>query len=373
MKTEKLVIPVSEFESRLQKTLAILQEKNFDGLIAFSSYQEREGHVCYLTNHHISFPNGMSHVGLGHAAYILSADGKGFLVSPLGYEPQKVVNVHDAKTGFNLVEDIVNVLKSNFEGEKRLGIVGLDVIPAEYYISLEKALPELKFESANAILEEQRIIKSSNELEILRGAARIVDIGLQAGMEAVKAGITQLEVEFAARKALMNAGADFVPRVRISTGAAIETLSWPMTKNIELKSGDFVYLDLIGWYSNYGFDNSRVTVVGDPSDEQRDYLDHLVEATEWMIGALKPQVEMGFIMTESRARHIIPLGHGIGLEITENPWVSMGNRFTLEPNMVMCIEPIIVTPEFGGMTIEDTVVVTETGVEVLNRCPRVFW
>lgn len=373
MKTEKLVIPVSEFESRLQKTLAILQEKNFDGLIAFSSYQEREGHVCYLTNHHISFPNGMSHVGLGHAAYILSADGKGFLVSPLGYEPQKVVNVHDAKTGFNLVEDIVNVLKSNFEGEKRLGIVGLDVIPAEYYISLEKALPELKFESANAILEEQRIIKSSNELEILRGAARIVDKGLQAGMEAVKAGITQLEVEFAARKALMNAGADFVPRVRISTGAAIETLSWPMTKNIELKSGDFVYLDLIGWYSNYGFDNSRVTVVGDPSDEQRDYLDHLVEATEWMIGALKPQVEMGFIMTESRARHIIPLGHGIGLEITENPWVSMGNRFTLEPNMVMCIEPIIVTPEFGGMTIEDTVVVTETGVEVLNRCPRVFW
>ncbi|MCJ7622240.1 MAG: M24 family metallopeptidase [Anaerolineaceae bacterium] len=373
MKTEKLVIPASEFESRLQKTLAVLRAKDLDGLIAFSSYQEREGHVCYLTNHHISFPNGMSHVGLGHAAYILTADGKGFLISPLGYERHKVVNVHYAKTGNNLVADIVAVLKSNFEGEKRLGIVGMDVIPAEYYLNLEKAVPELKFEAANAILEDQRIIKSSNEVEILREAARIVDIGLQAGMEAVKEGITQLDVEFAAREALMKAGADFIPRVRISSGPAIETLSWPMTKNIELKKGDFVYLDLIGWYSNYGFDNSRVTVVGGPSDAQRNYLDHLVEATEWMIGALKPHKEMGFNMTESRGRHIIPLGHGIGLEICENPWVSMGNRFTLEPNMVMCIEPIIVTREFGGMTIEDTVVVTETGVEVLNQCPMAFW
>ena len=88
-----LALSKAEFESRLHRTQQLMAEKELDGLIAFSSYGEREGHVCYLTNHRNSFPNVMSHMGLGHAALVLPAEGLGVLVSPFGYEADKVVGI----------------------------------------------------------------------------------------------------------------------------------------------------------------------------------------------------------------------------------------------------------------------------------------
>jgi hypothetical protein len=80
-------IPREEFATRRERTQQLLGERGLDGLIGFSSYAEREGHVCYLSNHHLSFPNILSHQGLGHAALILPAEGLGVLVSPFGYGP----------------------------------------------------------------------------------------------------------------------------------------------------------------------------------------------------------------------------------------------------------------------------------------------
>jgi Xaa-Pro aminopeptidase len=371
--TERLALPEREFLSRQEKTARLLQQKELDGLIAFSSYAEREGHVCYLTNHHNSFPNVLSHAGLGHSAFVLPAEGKGVLVSPLGYETTKVVGIDYGKSGWDLIAGVVSATKEKRLDEGRIGIVGSDVIPAEYYKALIKALPKTTFEDANDLLESQRITKSQAEIGLLRDAARMADIGLQAGLEAVREGVREREIELAIREAALNAGVDFIPRIRVSTGPKIASLQWPMVGDRALERGDLVYLDFIGWYGNYGFDNSRVAVVGKASAEQKDYLDHLVEATEWMLDLLRPGREWEFVYTESRGRSITPLAHGIGLEICEQPWITMGKRFTLEPDMVLCVEPIVNSPRFGSMAIEETVVVTQTGVEVLNQCPRRFW
>lgn len=366
-------ITQAEFHQRKEKTLALMKAAGLDALIAVSSYQEREGNVCYLCNHHNAFPNGMSHTGLGHAAYVLFASGEGYLAAPLGYRQDKVHNVDVGRIDHDLVAGIVKSFKEKDLQEAKVGIAGMDVLPAEYYLRLGKALPDINLEIADEIIESQRLIKSPAEIELLKEAARIAGVGLKAGIAAVRTGATQQDVEFAARKAAMDAGADFIPRVRVSSGKKIETLNWPMTSQQVLEEGDFVFLDLIGWYANYGWDNSRVGVVGKATPEQKAYLDSMLDATDWMIEVMKPGKQMEFVYTEARSRQIVPIAHGIGLEICENPWINPSQRFTLQPGMTLCVEPMLITPEYGGMCTEDTIVVTETGIEVISQFERVFW
>lgn len=366
-------IPREEFAGRRAKTQELLREQGLDGLIAFSSYAEREGHVCYLANHHLSFPNVLSHSGLGHAALVLPVDDLGALVSPGGYEPEKCTGIKHARTGMDLVDELTATVKEMKLHKAKLGVAGLDVIPTEYYKALDGQLPRAQLENANALMENQRAIKSPAELALLRKAASIADRGLQVGIQAAKPGAWAYEVELAARRAALEAGADFIPRVRVSSGDRLTELRWPQVDQRQLKEGDLLFLDLIGWYGNYGFDNSRVTVVGTPTDDQIDYLNHAVEATDWMIEALRPGMINEFFYTESRGRKILPFAHGIGLEICENPWLTTTEKAVLEPNMVLCVEPTLESDRYGSIAVEDTVVITETGAEVLNECPRRFW
>jgi Xaa-Pro aminopeptidase len=371
---EALSVPREEYERRLERVQAEMKQRGLDGLIVFSGFQEREGHVCYLTNHRNAFPNVLSHMGLGHSALLLPVEGLGTLVSPMGYEAGKTINLDGARTGFSLVADLVDEVKKRGLETKNIGAAGLDIVPVEYYENVRKGLGNPSLEKADELLENERLIKSDVEVELLRGAAQVADAALVAGMEAAEQGATGHTVEMAAREAALRAGADFVPRVRVVTGPAIQTLSWPMTTDKKIAGGDFVYLDVIGWAGGYGFDNSRIKMVGEPTERQRNFLDHIIEANRWMISRLEPGVRLNFVLTMSRERRITPFGHGIGLEICENPWITLGSEnVTLKPNMVICIEPKVLDPQFGGMAVEDTVLITRTGVEVLNSCPHIFW
>jgi Xaa-Pro aminopeptidase len=361
------------FIDRLTSTQKSMTQMGLDGLIALSSFQEREGHVVYLTNHHIAFPNIMSHAGLGYAAIVLPVVGNGALVAPFGCEAENLANVDKIYEGPDLVTGLLAAVKQKkLEGGK-IGLAGTDVLPAEYFNRLTAALPGAGFVTADAILESLRMAKSVQEVELLREAAGVVDVALQAGLGAIRAGISQIEVEEIIRRAAMQAGADFVARVRVSSGSHISALKWPMAGAQTLENGDFVFMDVIGWRKNYGFDASRVTVVGKPTAEQVDYLEHMIEATQWMIDEMKPDRGFRFSLTESRGRTIQVAAHGIGLEICENPWITAGKDFVLTPGMVLCVEPQVISKQFGGMAVEEIVLVTDNGAELLTHCPLKTW
>jgi Xaa-Pro dipeptidase len=372
--TENLAISEKEFESRVKNTQKMMSERGFQGLVAVSSYAEREGHVCYLTNHHTSFPNVMSHIGLGHAAAVLTATEKPILISPMGYQKDKVVGIEYAKTGFDYVGDVVAALKERKLDEKKIGVAGMDVLPVEYYGRLKQSLPKATLEPANDILESQRVIKSPMEQKILREAARIACEGLLAGIETVKDGVRECDVELAARKAAVEAGVDYVVRVRVSSGKRIAELGWPMATKKIIRKGEFVYLDFIGWFQNYGFDTSRITVAGDPTEEQKELLETAIDATDWMMETMKPGTERKYVFASAREKMIIPIAHHIGIDICENWAVNIGTKTTFKPGMVLCVEPSVIDPKLGStLNFEEEVIINSTGAELITRCPRVFW
>jgi len=371
--TETGRLSEGEFEARRGATRRLLGELSLDALVAFSSYQERDGHVAYLTNHRIALPDVQSHLGLGHAAFVLPVDGKTTLVSPLGCCRETLSGVDEVKTGPDLVEELTAaVRRSGLEGSS-IGIAGTDVLPAEYFLRFEAALVGATVRPADDLLESQRMVKSAAEVALLRRAAHVADAGLRAALETTHQGVSEREIELAVRREVAALDADSVPRVRIASGKTIRSSSWPAVGARRLQDGDLVRVDLAGWYGGYAFSGSRVTCVGKPSVEQRRCLDHAAEATEWMTTALRTDSPVRFVYTESRGRSIIPFGHGIGLEACERPWLTMGAEVALRPSMVLCIGPTLVAPGLGDVSIADMVLVTKTGVEVLSESPRVVW
>lgn len=210
-------------------------------------------------------------------------------------------------------------------------------------------------------------------IESFRNAARVADFALQAGLKAIKEGASYTEIENITRKAAMQAGANPISQVNVSGRLALTTVKGPLNATAADLPGEIISLEILGWCEHYGFHASRVAMSGKPASEQEDTLNHAAEATEWMIGELKPGRKFRFTMTESRGRKIEPRAHGIGLEIYADPRITVDKEFTLMPGMVICVEPILTSPKFGEITIAEMVLITETGAEVLTCCPRRTW
>lgn len=142
-----------------------------------------------------------------------------------------------------------------------------------------------------------------------------------------------------------------------------------------------VLLDIIGAYRGYGFDIMRTAVVGKASPEQQRLLRAVAAAVDAMLRVLRAGITVDALVREGLrvleaqgyGRHARSfLGHGIGLETVEFPYLIPGNTTVLQANEVLCIEPSVVIPGWGGAGIERQVVVTEDGCEVLDTTP-VIW
>jgi len=380
----ELSVPEKEFETRVARTKKILVEKGLDALLAVSGYAEREGHVCYLTNHHSSFPFSAwdgYRKGLGYSAVLLPSDGSSLLIMPMDYQKDALIGVESVKVEANLAAGIVGCLKEKKLLGKKIGVAGMDILPAGLYKEICQSTPETAFVEANEVLEAQRMIKSDVELKLLRESARIADIGLEAGLNAVVDGVAEYKVGLAAAEAAMEAGADYIVRTRVHSGVWTAKPRWPVATHKKIRKGEMVTLDLIGWRKNYAFDVFRATVAGKPTEQQKKLLEAGAKVTEAQIKSIKPGVTaeetcsaVTQLLTElGYKQHMRQFGHGIGIDVVENPYTLPGNKTELKTNMVLCLEPGITIPELGSVRIEDEVIVTESGTELISHCPRIPW
>jgi len=260
--------------------------------------------------------------------------------------------------------------------EGRIGVVGLERLPLAFFRRLVSGLPHADLVSATSLVADRRLLKSPREIETMRVAAEITATSIRAGMACLREGISELEtLAVCVRTMLENRGDELAFTPEVSFGLMTEVCAAPASANT-LKQGDMVLIDLGCIFKHYVGDLSRTCVFGSPSREQRTIRDVVVGAQSAAIVAAHPGTTSSEV--DLAAREVVRragfgeffnhgLGHGLGLDHHELPSIESDDSTLLKPGMVFTVEPGIYVPGAGGARIEDVIVITETGCELISQ------
>jgi Xaa-Pro aminopeptidase len=248
--------------------------------------------------------------------------------------------------------------------------------------SIARGLP-ITWTSTERVVEQPRLVKDPSEVATLRdAAARLTGVAEQA-FRSVRAGVTEREVAAAIEMALRSAGYERPAFDTIVASGPNAALPHYRAGLRILKPGDLVVLDFGGVLDGYCSDLTRTVSVGAPTPDALRLHAAVREAQRAAIEAVKPGVPASSV--DAAARGLLEsrglgdafghgTGHGLGLDIHEEPRVGPPRPHSasvqLEPGMVFTIEPGAYLPGMGGVRIEDDVLVTEDGYEVLTSVPR---
>ncbi len=262
------------------------------------------------------------------------------------------------------------------EKSKRLGVVGLDRMPVPAFQALTRALADAELVDVTPGVRRLRRRKSPVEIKALRTAARLTDGMLDVARARAREGVTENELSAAlATVPLESGGALAFPSTVVSGLNEPVAIRMPTARRLE--RGDSVMIDLGAEFDGYQADATRTFVLGRPSEKQKEVWDVVLAAYDAAVKLARPGVPCRELHRVSskiiegagyKVAHRI--GHGIGLA-TSYEWPSLDTEEArLEPGVTICIEPGVYTPGAGNMKLEDDVLITEDGCEILTRSDR---
>ena len=235
--------------------------------------------------------------------------------------------------------------------------------------------PEATFTRIDDQVNAMRVIKSEDELVKLRAAAELADFAIQVGCDAIAEDKTELEILNEIESAIKAKGYAMSFDTMVLAG---EKSASPhgVPGNRKIKRGDFILFDLGVIYEGYCSDITRTVAFGEPTKAQVEIYNAVRKANEDAIAAVKPGIRA--MDLDNIARGVITeagygeyfthrLGHGLGISVHEFPSINGANEYALQPGAVFTIEPGGYNSNVTGVRIEDDVVVTQSGVEVLTK------
>jgi Xaa-Pro dipeptidase len=311
-----------------------------------------------------------------NGAALVRADGSALLATDGRYEEQAAGESPDVDIVITRDVAVDLVRRAVADGVSTLAIERRHVTltAADRFT---EAAGEVELADLGAAIETLRIVKDDAELEALRRACAVTDDVFTAVLERLTAGVTERDISWAMAEEMNARGASPAFTSIVAFGANSARPHHQPTDRL-LEPGDLVKLDFGALVDGYHADMTRTVVVGTAADWQRD-LHEIVRKTQ---EEARAQVRVGAVPAEldALARSLIEdsghdvahgLGHGVGLEIHEAPFlVDSSPAVTLVERVPVTVEPGIYLPGRGGVRIEDTVVVTADGAESLTRSPR---
>jgi len=231
------------------------------------------------------------------------------------------------------------------------------------------------------VVEKLRLRKTPEEVERIRKAQALAEEALAHVLPLLRPGVEEREIALEVEFFLKRRGAEGAAFPPIVASGERGALPHARASEKRLKAGELVTLDLGARLEGYHSDMTRTFALGRPKEELRRAYKAVEEALEAALAALAPGKtgkEVDAVARKALEAHgldryfVHSLGHGVGLAVHEGPSLSPYGEEVLEPGMVVTVEPGVYLPGLGGVRLEELVLLTESGVELLSRFPRDF-
>ena len=274
--------------------------------------------------------------------------------------------------------EIIDLMVEELSGANPKNI-GFDELSLSMYNDLKVKMSNVELKAAPEIVRSMRMLKDADEIKLMRRAAELADIGMEAIKDCLMVGIGENEVAAEAAYAMRKAGADALAFPFIVVSGPRSAYPHGGVTDRKIKKGEFVTIDMGAGYKEYKTDITRTFIVGPPTEKQAEIYETVLSAN---LSALQ-KIREGVPGTEVHAEaervigeagygeyFIHGLGHGVGLEVHEGPSLGKSSKDILEIGNVATNEPGIYIPGYGGVRIEDTVLVTSSDPVCLTKTPK---
>ncbi|WP_446899349.1 M24 family metallopeptidase [Clostridium sp. LBM24168] len=351
------------FGHRIQKLRESMEKKKLDG-------------VLLIGDPNRNYLSGFT----GNESYSLITQSKAFFITDSRFTEQAQQQVKDyeileySKSG-SFVDFLSELIKKN--GVKRLGFEENIVTYNNY--NLYNSNLNCEFIPMEGIVENIRIIKDDEELDLIKSAAEIADKAFSHIVDYIKEGMTEREIGLELEFYMKKSGASSLSFPSIIASGQRSSLPHGEATDKVVKKGEFLTLDFGCVYKEYCSDMTRTLVIGKPSAKMVEIYNIVLKAQELALKEYKSGVSSASV--DAIARNYITengygknfghsLGHGVGREIHESPIIGYRDNINLKEKMVVTDEPGIYIPGFGGVRIEDLLMVTKNGGEALSKSPK---
>lgn len=367
-----------EFEARMERARALMTEAKLDALLITSEFN-----FNYLT-------------GLV-TPFWLSLTRPWFFILPRVGDPVAIVSEHGAvvmraTSAIDRIEtwpspqpgdEGVSLVSSTLANVKReFGWIGAELgpecrlgLPFNDFLAIRDRIQPLTFVDCSKLMARLRSVKSPGEVARIKLAGDIVCDSLDVLASLYEPGDSERSIARKLSLHLMQNGADAVPYLISTSGPGGYTSTILPSTDRPMQKGDVLLLHVCGQIDGYFTDVPRIFGIGEPDKATKHAYDLVWRSTEAGLQAMKPEVrtrdvwhaQYKVLSGEGPAARGERMGHGIGFQITEAPSITRNDDTELTPGLVVSVEPNLTYGNGCDITVEEILVMTETGKEALNR------
>ncbi|MFH2068897.1 MAG: Xaa-Pro peptidase family protein [Candidatus Omnitrophota bacterium] len=380
-------IPREEFSERISRIRREMEKEDIDAVLVYGDEYRRE-YIRYVSNYWPIFERAM---------LVIPKDGDPILLG--APECEKVAREMSAWPDIRNIKDFTCVTVpdeidyslaefSSFSSVyrevnsrsqlKRVGLVGVNAIPAPVLESIKSAFEGVEIVNFESVLNRMRLIKTPQEIKCLRKAAEFADKGFQALMEACVPGASELAAAAAGEYGARKAGAEYVPFVVFGSGERTHTIVGRPTEKI-IEDGDMIMAALAVQFEGYIASAEFPFVAGRMSKGQKDLINALIVAEDRALNLLKAgtparefvrKVRQYFRDNNLSQYDVYPPLHGCGYAEAESPYPDENSELVFEENMTVNTDISLFGHPAGSNRIEEGFVITKEGPEPMSKLVR---